>query len=262
MDILTSRENPTVKNLCKLLASKKARREQGLFVTEGIKLCLEAFRSGVLVKQIFYTPESLEKYPEEMKYLLCQSPHATPISAGVAQKISTASTPQGVFCLCNLLDNQKTLAKINSNGKYLALCSLQDPGNMGTVIRSAEAFGIDGLIVTGDCPDIYSPKVLRSTMGSAFRLPIAVTDDLQNLTVRMRAAGVSVYGAALSEDSVPLTGLHFDGGVLVLIGNEGNGLSAKEQALCDQKVIIPMKGRAESLNAAVAAAVFLWEMTK
>ena len=102
---------------------------------------------------------------------------------------------------------------------------------MGTVIRSAEAFGIDGLIVTGDCPDIYSPKVLRSTMGSAFRLPIAVTDDLQDLTVRMRAAGVSVYGAALSEDSVPLTGLHFDGGVLVLIGNEGNGLSAKEQAL-------------------------------
>lgn len=262
MELLASRENPTVKSLCKLIKSKRCRREQGLFVAEGIRLCEEAARSGVEIKALFFTREAAQRYSEEMKELLQKSARSVEISLPVAQKISDTPAPQGVFCLCGLLDNEKTLDKINSNGKYLALCSLQDPGNIGTILRTAEAFGIDGLILTSDCPDIYSPKVLRSTMGSVFRLPVTVTDSLPGIIERMRLSGVAVYGAALEKKSIPITGADFSRGAMAVIGNEGNGLPPDILSACDQSVIIPMKGRAESLNAAAAAAVVLWEMTR
>ncbi|MBC8569251.1 TrmH family RNA methyltransferase [Zongyangia hominis] len=262
MQVLESRDNPVIKRLCRLMQKKSARREQGLFVAEGVRLCREAALSGVVIEQAFFTREAAEKYPEDINFLISQSKGAAEISPAAARKISDTPSPQGVFCLCALLDNEKTLATINSDGKYLALCSLQDPGNIGTIVRTAEAFGVDGLILTGDCPDIYSPKVLRSTMGSAFRLPIAVTGDLFSVIARMREAGVAVYGAALTDRSVPITGLDFSRGAMTLIGNEGSGLPPDLLAACDQTVRIPMKGRAESLNAAVAAAVALWEMTR
>ena len=144
----------------------------------------------------------------------------------------------------------------------MVLCSLQDPGNLGTIIRSCEAFGIDRLFLTSDCPDLYSPKVLRATMGGVFRLPITVADNLPDLFERFRREKVPVYAAALQEGAKDITRLPLNQGGAVVIGNEGKGLPPEVVALCDSAVIIPMAGRAESLNASVAASIVAWEMAR
>ena len=151
---------------------------------------------------------------------------------------------------------------LDTDGQYLALCGLQDPGNVGTIIRTAEAMGLTGLILAGSCPDIYSPKVLRSTMGSVFRLPIRVAGDEALLLQEARAAGVKSYAAALHRQACLLPGTGLGPGSLVLIGNEGNGLPDAVVQACDAPLMIQMPGRAESLNAAMAAGIIAWEMAR
>ena len=142
------------------------------------------------------------------------------------------------------------------------IVSLQDPGNVGTIIRTAEAMGLDGVIMTSDCPDIYSPKVLRSTMGSAFRLPIYVcTDPIETLDL-LHNKGFSSYAAILDENSLTLGDFKFPDKSVALIGNEANGLKDVVVEMCQNSLMIPMRGNAESLNAASAANIIMWEMSK
>ena len=176
MERITSRENPQIKQLTKLIAQKKERTRTGLFVAEGARIAADAVKSGLAVEQLFLTPQARERYPQEAALLTEKAQKIYEITPELAQKIANTNTPQGVFCVLPMLDNHFQTATIWGTGHYLVLCSLQDPGNLGTIIRSCEAFGIDRLFLTDDCPDLYSPKVLRATMGGVFRLPITVVD--------------------------------------------------------------------------------------
>jgi len=259
---ISSKENKLIKQFVKLSGSKQQRRQEGLFAAEGIKIIQEAVQSGFALKTLFFTEQAEKKYGGDIKFFAESSQTFYIITEDIAKKISETQTPQGVFALIAMLDNKPNTAKIFNNGCFAILNSLQDPGNIGTIIRTAAAFGIDGLFLSSDCPDIYSPKILRSTMGGVFKLPVYTEDNIIALIGEMRASGITVYAASLDKKSLKLGGISFSSGAAVVIGNEGNGLPQSVIDACDKSVIIPMQGSTESLNAATAAAVLMWEMTK
>lgn len=256
---ITSRENPEVKRYVQLAGSRKERRQSGLFVTEGFKLTSEAFAAGCGPVALFVTGEAWDRYEQLEKFapqfeLFCR------VSQPVADKLAQSASPQGVFGIFRMLDNRIQTVKIGKDGRYILLFSMQDPGNIGTILRTAAAFGLDGVFLSSDCPDLYSLKVLRATMGGVFKIPLEISDDLTDVVHRLQEAGVRVYAAALDRKAVSLRRMGLGAGCAVVIGNEGNGLPARLIEKCDQTVMIPMRPDSESLNAAMAAGIFLWEM--
>lgn len=258
MEEIRSKENPLVKEMVKLAGSARFRRETGRFLLEGARLAGDAVQSGFRPLCALATQEALDKYPQARQVMEAAG-RAVLISGGVAGKISGTAASQGVFCVCQTPGRDFEPCR---EGRYLLLCSLQDPGNVGTIIRTAEAFGIDGLIVTKDCPDLFSPKVLRAGMGSVLRMPVRQAEDGLAAVELMKAAGIRTYAAALTQGAVDITKAALGPGSCILIGNEGGGLPQEVIEACCAAVIIPMEGRAQSLNAAAAAAVCIWEMTR
>lgn len=259
MERITSRENHNIKRMVKLMKSRKERMESGRFVAEGPKLCAEAASAGIVLDELYCTAEAREKYSQRLALLYPKASVCCEISGDLARKLADTNSPQGVYAVC-----RRPQPVLNEGslpfGRYLALESLQDPGNVGTILRAADAFGADGVILTADCPDLFSPKVLRSTMGSAFRVPVCVTEDLPALLVRLGATHAT-YAATLSDDAVSIRACDFSGPSVVAVGNEGNGLSRAAIDACAHNLIIDMRGGAESLNAAMAATVILWELS-
>jgi len=234
---ITSKENPQVKLAVKLRDSARARREHGLFFLEGYRLCMDALENGFVPEMLFCT----DKY---------DLPSAVRISESVADKLRDTVNPQGVFGLFRV--GAGANPPVN---RVIALENLQDPANLGAIARTAEALGIDNLIVSGGC-DMYHPKALRASMGALLRLPVTQVDDLPSWLKKQ--CELPCYAA------VPTGGEWMklpERGVIV-IGNEGNGLSDEAIAVCNAWVTIPMRGRAESLNAAAAATILMWEMCK
>ena len=233
LQTITSKDNEKLKAAAKLVQSKKERMERKEFLTEGYRLCMDAFQSGKKPKRIFVTEQLLKK--ENCEAILADCRETYLISAQLAQ-------------------TQKR--------RIIVLSSLQDPGNIGTIIRSCEAFGVDLIVMSSDCPDLYSPKMLRATMGGVFRMPVLVTDCLKEEILSMKQNGIAVYAAALRKDAVPIVELPLDRSSAVVIGNEANGLTEEIIEACSKAMIIPMQGRAESLNAATAASIAAWEMSR
>lgn len=261
MEKIQSRDNAQIKHLSKLIKSRKERLDCGEFVTEGIKLSLEAADNSVEVLCVYFTAQAEEKYSQKLSTLIEKANKAVEISEEINKKISDSPAPQGVYCLCRMLDKERRTVKIDSDGHYMVLCNLQDPGNVGTILRTCEAMGIDGVILSSDCPDIYSPKVLRGTMGGVFRMAVEVSDDIAKTIASAQEKGVTVYAAALDRNAVSLKEADLKSGSMVLVGNEGNGLSSDIIDMCDKTLFIDMKGNAESLNAAIAASIIAWEMS-
>ena len=255
---ITSKDNPKLKNAAQLVQSKKHRRQQGEFIAEGYRLCMDALRSGKRPLRTFVTQQLLDK--EDCSQLLEQSQETFLISQELSAKLSDTQTPQGVFCVFPIPAPSK-LDQF-SHHRIVILSSLQDPGNIGTIIRTSEALGADMILMSSDCPELYSPKILRATMGGVFRMPVCVTEDLTGDIALLRQEGVKVYAAALKEQSVPITQLDFLGNSAIVIGNEGKGLTDEVIEACTSPMLIPMEGKAESLNAAAAAAISIWEMCR
>ena len=260
---ITSRENKLIKHMAKLSQNRRYRYSSGEFVTEGDKLSWEAAQSLGKPLQLLVTQQALNKGGAALEFLMDKmQEQAVLIPEEISEKLTAAQTPQGVFCLWQMPENMPKMQDI-SKGKYLVLDGLQDPGNVGTIIRSCEAFGLDGVILSASCPDLYSPKVLRSTMGGIFRLPVYVCDNLVQAVLQLREKGFQVYATALSEDSRDITQIEWSDKAAVVIGNEGNGVSREILESCEQpSVIIKMNGNAESLNAGVASAIVAWEMVR
>jgi TrmH family RNA methyltransferase len=160
-----------------------------------------------------------------------------------------------------MLDKKTNIGKIKYNGKYIALENVSNPSNFGAVVRTAEAVGLDGVIVSGGC-DIYNPKSQRSAMGALFRLNIVVTDNLPECLSELKNNGMKVYAGVPDSNAVKITQADMSGGVICIIGNEGNGITEETCSAATATVTIPMKGRAESLNAAAAASILIWEMMR
>ena len=261
MEKIISKSNPKIKTAAKLVNSASFRKETGLFCIEGIRLCQDAVLSGVKIKQSFFSSNLLGKNPEAVSEIENHSSQCYEVTQEIFEKISDTGSPQGVLCVCEKGNNVSHEAGIDNSGKYILLENVQDPSNLGTICRSAEALGIDAVILCGCC-DLYSPKVLRGSMGAIFRLNIVLTDDACEFLEECEKNGIKTYAAVPDKNAGKITDINFDGGCVCVIGNEGNGISKEVINACTESVTIRMLGKAESLNASVAACIVMWEMLR
>ena len=258
---ITSRNNEKIKNAAKLCVDSSYRRKTGMFFLEGLRLCCDAAENGIIPETVFVTETALEKHGDELSVLLASGKENFVITDKVSDKISDTKSSQGVFCVCKTLDKFSNIDKINNNGIYIAVENIQTPDNLGAVARTAEALGLDGMIVSGGC-DIYNPKALRAAMGSLLRFPVFSVADLPSFLEECSNAGMISYAAVPDSSAVPVTEMDRSKGIICAVGNEGNGLTEKTISSCTSKITIPMKGRAESLNASAAACMIMWEMVR
>lgn len=249
MDILTSRQNPLCAHVRKLASSRSYRRKTGEYLADGEKLWLEAVKWHAPIKHLITTPQVEVAVPPGVKHT-CVTPE-------LMAYLSPMESPQGFLFL---LDMPPATAPVLEGKRYLALDGLQDPGNVGTIWRTADALGAEGIFLLPHCADPFNHKTVRAAMGASFRLP-AWEITLEELTSLLLERNLPLYATALMEDSVPMEQVDLSAGV-VTIGNEGHGVSPAVLEACQTTFIIPMRSRCESLNAASAATVVLWEMAR
>ena len=261
MEKIISKTNPKIKAVSRLVSSSSFRRETGLFCVEGLRICVDAVLSNVEIRQSFFTENILKKHPESVEIIIEKSSENYVVTQDVFEKISDTGTPQGVMCVCKKSSNTSKTVELKKNGKYVLLENLQDPSNLGTVCRTAEALGIDAVILN-NCCDLYNPKVLRGSMGAVFRIEAVTVDDACDFLETCKEKGFKTYATVPDRNAVTITDVSFESGTVCVIGNEGNGISSKVMEICHKKITIPMRGRAESLNASVAACITMWEMLR
>ncbi len=255
---LSGKDNPTVKFVAKLQNSSRFRRENGLFVLEGLRILSDAADNGVAFKKLFFTQGFREKNEGELNAFLRNSDESFEVSDPVFEKICDTKTPQGVLAVCEIPVAVYDLSRVKK-GKFIGLENLNDPSNVGAICRSGEALGVSGIVISGDSCDLFSPKVLRTSMGTVLRLPVFVAEDF---TEFLKTTCLQKIACVVDKNAEKITNVTFQNDCIVLIGNEGNGLTDEAVDLSDVKTTIPMSGRVESLNASVAAAVAMWEMMK
>ena len=259
MQEIKSRKNPLIVHLKKLGADGEYRRTRGEFLCDGAKLLREAIDSGADIKVVLTSDDTLEALPETVAVYS--------VGQDIIGAVSPLKNAQSVLFSCAIPAarglawpaNRETDAPPDSPAPFshiIVLEGVQDPGNVGTVIRSADALGISAVVLTGGCADPYNPKTVRATMGAIFRQCIIITDI--NGVAALKLNGYRLIGAALGESSRDIREVPLQNAAVV-IGSEGNGLSEDLLALCDERLVIPMAPQSESLNAAVAAAIVMWE---
>ncbi|CAG7649050.1 TrmH family RNA methyltransferase [Paenibacillus allorhizosphaerae] len=255
---LSSVQNDRVKQWTQLL-DRKGRDKQGRFLIEGIHLAEEALRSDVPPEVLIYSAERAEASLRLRKEAAALGIECVAVTESVLAKCTDTETPQPVFCVVPKLPWRPAdlLAASEKGGLVAVIDGMQDPGNLGTIIRSADAVGASGILLGKGTVDLYNPKTVRSTMGSLFHLPI-VQGDLQEWLPQAASRGVNVVSTRL-EEAVSIYEYDFRQPTWFVIGNEGQGVSATVQQLARHHVRIPMQGSAESLNAAMAATVVLFE---
>ena len=259
---ITSRRSPVVRAAA-ALSSAKERRERGAFLCEGARLCQDAVLSGIPVEACFFTPDAQKKYASYLDLILPAAKDVYQVEPPVAQLLASTKSPQGIFCVCARPASLGQVIGFAPRRPCLVLENLQDPGNLGTILRTAEALGQFQVFLLGDCCDPLSPKALRASMGAVFRLALSEQPSAPFLFDLLHRQGYTCHAAVPQPAAGDVTQIDFTRGLhAVFIGNEGSGLSPAVQALCDGPITIPMLGRAESLNAAAAATVLLWEMCR
>lgn len=254
--MITAASNQRIKNLVNLTQKSKFRREQDVFITEGVKMFLEADCDKikeVYVSESFYEKGTVREKIEQCNYEV--------LSDELFKKVSDTQTPQGILCVMKQYHYVLEDLLQKENPLLLILEDIQDPGNLGTMVRTAEGAGVDGIIMTKGTVDIYNPKTIRSTMGSVYRVPFIYTDDLYSVMKQLQERNVKIYAAHLKGDQY-YHRLDFKGGTAFLIGNEGNGLKDETSEKADVYMKIPMKGKVESLNAAVASVILMYEAAR
>ena len=255
--LITSSKNPQIKNIIQLNKKAKERREQGLYVVEGIRMYAEA--PADQVEQVYVAEHFLASHPEiSQKYPGCEV-----VADSVFESVSDTRTPQGILCLVKQVprDIHKVLELHKEAPFFVILEDIQDPGNLGTIIRTAEGAGVDGIILSANCVDIYNPKTIRSTMGSVFRMPLVYAEDMNSTLGVLKENHIRTFAAHLSgKQNYDME--DYTSGTALLIGNEGNGLSDNLTAMADELVKIPMCGQVESLNAAMAAGILMYETAR
>lgn len=256
---ITSRDNRLIKDYRRLNSDAKYRRESGLFVVEGARLCGDAVRSHVPIETALITAHARRQYADIVAQVEGASRQTADIPDALGTYLADTDTPQGIFCICRIPLSEHVP---EVGRRYAALERIQDPGNLGAMIRTAEAFGLGGVLLTDGCCDPYSPKVLRSSMGGVFRLPLMVVGKLAERLPELHAEGFRSYACVVDRDAVAVQQTGFPNGSICVIGNEGNGLLPETVAACSERITIPMAGRAESLNASMAAGIIFWEMVR
>ena len=256
--MITSTGNVKVKQLIQWQKKRKARDADHVFLAEGLRMAAEAPKEQIL--ELYATESFFERHKEE-KWIREQGKKLTLVSDAVFERVSDTKTPQGVLAVMKrheyLLDDivrQRTPL-------IMMLDNLQDPGNLGTILRAGEAAGVTGVILSQDCVDIYNPKVIRSTMGSIYRMPFVYVKSLIEAIEILKKSGIQSFAAHL-RGKCSYDREDYTQGTAFLIGNEGNGLRDEVADAADTFIQIPMCGEVESLNAAVAASVLMFEAAR
>ena len=249
MERITSRKNPLIVHIRKLLSDRSYRRQCGEFAGDGVKLLAEAAKWNAPLTTVVCTdPDRLPQLPNTVRVV--------EVPEDVMQSLSAMKSPQGVLFLCRMPAEEAPRTLPGS--RYLVLDGLQDPGNVGTIWRTADALGADGILLVNDCADPWNHKTVRATMGACFRLPVYELDG-DALGDLLSRSGIALYATALREDTLDIKTADLSRSAVV-IGSEGQGVSARLLAMSEKTLKIPMRDRCESLNAASAATVVLWQM--
>ena len=255
--------NELEKNIVKWQSRASKRREDGVFIVEGTRMFTEV--PAARLQTIVVSEDLFMRYPEmeEEVRRKREASHAglRTVKPDVFRKLSDTQTPQGILAVVRITERTPEEVLSDSSGLYVILENLQDPGNLGTILRSCEAAGASGVIMNTGCADIWNPKVVRATMGAIFRVPFTIVPDLRD-TVRMIHERGGECHAAHLRGAVPYDVPDYRGMSAFMIGNEGEGLTPELTALADRRIIIPMKGAVESLNAAMAATILLFEAAR
>ncbi len=273
-EIITSRQNRTVIEIGKL-TDRKAREAAKKFRFDGIKLLIEAVKNGVIPEMILLRESDADQVSERIFHgcggdgFLSQT-RVLLLSDGVFEKISEEKSPEGVISVAKYIDKLQKIVTIYSSESFLPaseerivlLESVRDPTNVGAIVRSAAALGVDRLIISADCADVYHPRAVRASMGALFNQRIDRVESLPRAIEALQNSGRRVYAAALDPHALRLGDFEILPRDCVVIGNEGHGLTDDALAACSHRVFIPMSGRTESFNAAVAASILMWEFTR
>lgn len=284
--MITSTANQRVKDLIRLRKKSKERAARGVFLAEGTRMISET--PADLIEECYFSESFYEKIMQrgsQKSENLCASDGTVEktdlggerlvhkikeicqestgcfhevLSDSVFAAVSDTETPQGVLAVVKMPHYEKKDLFQKGNGLFLVLETIQDPGNLGTIFRTAEGAGVDGIILNHTCVDLFQPKVVRSTMGSIYRVPFMITKDLPQTIGEMKGQGIFCYAAHL-DGSVYYAGNDYKNATAFFIGNEGNGLSDEIASMADSYIRIPMEGRLESLNAAMAAGILMYE---
>lgn len=267
-DIITSVTNQKIKRLVSLRQKARSRRSERAFIIEGTRLFLDTPER--YIREIYITreceqhlkgaqTEEARRFAAKRKQLEKEGVFFTYVTEEVLAKASDIRTPQGILCVVRMPQYEREdLLGRESAPLILIAENIQDPGNLGTMFRTAEAAGVTGLLLSADTVDVFNPKTVRSTMSSIFRLPFYISRDLASDLVWMKEQGIQLFAACLdAQHNYDETS--YQGGTAFLIGNEGSGLTTASMEAADEKIIIPMEGRIESLNAAVSSGILLYE---
>ena len=278
IEVITSRQNRSVVRICKL-NNKKNRDVDRLFRFDGIKLYGEAVSNKVDFDTVLLRESSENLLRERMIQMNIPMPESVTakvltLSDSLFDSISEEKSPDGIISVVKYIDKFHKIVKIESGNinneeflgsveeRIIILEDIRDPGNLGTILRSASALSIDKVLLCGDCADIYNTKTLRAAMGAIFKLPTVTYHDTSKMIIALRKQGRRVLAATLGDGAVSLGDFELKRSDCIAIGNEGHGLSRELIEACDGKIIIPMKVGNESLNAAAAAVVFMWELSR
>lgn len=257
--MISSANNGQIKYINLLKNKAKARQEDRTFVVEGIRMFEESREEDNLIKsyfsETFYDIKSKEDldYFQDLSYEIIQD--------SLFKKISDTSTPQGVLALVQAPEyHLKNIIK-NPKSNLLLLENIQDPGNLGTMVRTAEGAGFNGIVLSRDSVDMLNPKVIRATMGAIYRMPYVYVDNFEETLKQIQNNNISIYAAHL-EGAQSYDNLDYPSKCGIIIGNEGNGITKRTAEIADKLIKIPMKGKVESLNAAISAALIMFEVAR
>lgn len=252
---ISSKDNPLIKLVCSLQGSAKSRKENGLFVLEGLRICSDAYENGIAFDKLIVSETFLKKQETSVNLLAknCDSKFLIPDS--LFAKISDTDSPQGIIAVVKIPSDLKP---IDAKGRYIALENIQDPSNLGAISRTAEALGVSGIVLKSGC-DPFSPKSLRASMGTLLRLPLYQTEDLNEFISKN---SLRSFACVVDTSAEAISNVEFKDGDVLIIGNEANGITKETADNSYKKITIPMLGSAESLNAAAAAAIVMWELKK
>lgn len=277
-EVITSRQNSSVVKICKL-RDKKNRDADKLFRFDGIKLYCEAVLNKVEIDTILFRESNEKELRKRIEYMNVPMPESLganilTLSDTLFDSISEEKAPEGVISVAKYIDKFHKIVKIESDtinneaflncteDRIIILENIRDPGNLGTILRSASALSIDKVILCGECADIYNSKTIRAAMGAVFKLNTIICRDSAKMICALRKRGRRIFAATLGDDAVSLSDVGLEKLDCIAVGNEGHGLSHELTEACDGKIIIPMKEGNESLNVAAAAAIFMWEMSR
>lgn len=257
--MIESRANAQVKKVCKLNKSARYRKQERCFAAEGFKMVEEALRYGE-VRMVYVSEAARDEYEKKLLHKM-KDTGVEWVSEQVFREMSDTATPQGVLALVEMPEYRRDELAEAPGAAFICLEDIRDPGNMGTIFRTALGAGMTAAVLSGQCVDLFHPKVVRATMGALFRMPFYVVSDMAEEAGRLRRDGFTVYAAGPDTER-DYTSCSFQGKTGILIGNEANGLRPETFEQADERIVIPMEGGLESLNAAVSAALLMYEVRR